>query len=288
MNIFVSTTYFGKKNSELNKVLNQLKTANIDGIEIGSTHKYQTKKYFQKIIKGNKPKRILLHNFFPPSKEEDFVINIASNNKLIRKKSIDLIINNIDFSKKVNSELYTFHPGFVSDGKIQANYERKNYDFNFSNNLTNKNLAFELMLNSLKKIIKYAKFKKMKIAIETEGSVKKSNYLMMQRPIEYEKLFKTYPENLFINFNISHSYFASKVFKFSLSNFIKKIKKKVVAVELSCNDGINDNHSAISNHSRNLKYLKYFYDIPIILEFRNTSFDKLKNSIIILKKNLYK
>ena len=77
---------------------------------------------------------------------------------------------------------------------------------------------------------------------------------MMQRPIEYEKLFKTYPENLFINFNISHSYFASKVFKFSLSNFIKKIKKKVVAVELSCNDGINDNHSAISNDSRNLKY----------------------------------
>ena len=92
MNIFVSTTYFGKKNSELNNVLNQLKTANIDGIEIGSTHKYQTKKYFQKIIKGSKPKRILLHNFFPPSKEEDFVINIASNNKLIRKKSIDLIV----------------------------------------------------------------------------------------------------------------------------------------------------------------------------------------------------
>ena len=42
--IFVSTTFSKQKKTNLEKVLNQLNKLEIDGIEIGSTHKYETKK----------------------------------------------------------------------------------------------------------------------------------------------------------------------------------------------------------------------------------------------------
>ena len=41
--IFVSTTYYKKKLSDLDDVISELSDLDIDGIEIGSTHKFNTK-----------------------------------------------------------------------------------------------------------------------------------------------------------------------------------------------------------------------------------------------------
>ena len=84
--ILVSTTYYKKKRSDLNKVISELLELDIDGIEIGSTHQFNTKEKFKKIIKKIKSKNIFIHNFFPPVKDEKFVINIASESKQIRER----------------------------------------------------------------------------------------------------------------------------------------------------------------------------------------------------------
>jgi endonuclease IV len=286
--IFVSTTYYGAARSELHPILRQLEKINIDGIEIGSNHKYQKKDYLKKIINTIKKKRIIFHNFFPPTKNENFVLNITSSEKRIRENSVEMIIENLNFCKNAGGELYTFHPGFLSDAKPSIDKVEKNYDFKFGKNLLDILIANTHLINSLKKIVNYASSKKIKIAIETEGSRLKKNYLIMQKPIEFEKLFKVFPKDLYINFNIAHSYFASKVFNFSLIKFIKKINSKVAAVELSCNDSFRDQHLPINSNSKNLNYVKYFKNIPIILEFRNTNFKNLKKSINILKNYLKK
>tara|TARA_A100001015_G_scaffold117508_1_gene130332 strand:- start:22 stop:231 length:210 start_codon:yes stop_codon:yes gene_type:complete len=62
--IFVSTTYPKQKKTNLQKVLNQLYKLEIDGIEIGSTHKYDTKQNLKKIIRKKKEQIIFVHNFF--------------------------------------------------------------------------------------------------------------------------------------------------------------------------------------------------------------------------------
>ena len=281
--IFISTTYHKKENLSLKKILFELSKLNIDGVEIGSVHKFDTRKNYKSIIKKNFKKKILIHNFFPPLKNKNFVINIASNNKNIRNKSVNLVLKNIDFAESVGSNIYTFHPGFLSSLKPQKNIKNKNYDFNFSNKeKVDYKKGFKNMVNSLRKITKYAKNKNVKIAIETEGSIQKKNFLLMQKPSEFEKLFKIIPKNLGINLNIAHSYFASKSYNFSLINFIKSIKKKVLAVEISCNDGINDQHLPIHVKSKNLKFVRYFKNIPIILEYRHSSLQDLKTGIKII------
>ena len=282
--IFVSTTYFKKERSKLIEPFSQLVKLPIDGIEVGSTHLYEKKIKLKKIIKNSNKKKIFLHNFFPPLKNKNFVINISSENKKIRDKSIDIVIDNINFSKSVNAELYTFHPGFLSLPIPKTDFRNSNYDFNFSKKKYSYPLAFKNMLNSLKKITNHSKSKKIKIAIETEGSISKKKFLLMQRPSEFKRLFRFIPENLFINLNVAHTSLAAKAFNFSFSDFLKVTKDKIAAIELSCNDGINDQHLPINSKSPNLKYLKFFKNIPIILEYRNTSLKTLKKSIKIIKK----
>ena len=59
---------------------------------------------------------VRLHNYFPPP-EEDFVVNIASLDKKISEKSINHCLKAIELSKKVNSEKFSIHAGFLIDPK---------------------------------------------------------------------------------------------------------------------------------------------------------------------------
>ena len=284
--IYVSTTYPKKEKTNLQQTLSQLMKLDIDGIEIGSTHYFQTQQQFKKIIKNNiKNKKILIHNFFPPISDMNFIINIASLDKALHSKSMEIIMNNIDFCKNIGSDLYTIHPGFLSTAIPSFDFEKNNYDFNFStSNINNYNKAFDKMLYSLKKIVRHAKSQNVKIAIETEGSFKKKQFLIMQRPKEFKILFNEIPRHLMVNANLSHIYLASKVFKFSIKNFLNFLKPKIAAIELSSNNGIDDQHMPLKKNCINLQHLKLLkINKPVILEFRNCNLKQLKKSINILK-----
>ena len=282
-NIFVSTT-FAEDDSKISDVLATCKKENISNVELGSNHIYE--KNFKKIIQQYNF-RFLVHNYFPIPRKS-FVVNIASLNKQIRTKSIQHVKKAINFCKVTNSKLYTVHPGFLTD-PITASRTKNNYDFIWNNNNLNKNynLAFNNMLSSLKKIVHFAKNKKVRVAIETEGSFKKKNLLLMQKPNEYKELFKYFkPNDLGINLNIGHLNLASRAFKFSKFEFVKKLKQYILAIELSHNNGIEDQHLPLK---RNEWYWKIINDpdfskVYKILEFRNTSIENIKNVLKLLNR----
>ena len=275
-NIFVSTT-FVEDNSRISDALDICKRENICNIELGSNHIYE--KNFEKIIKKYNF-CFLVHNYFPIPKK-DFVVNIASLDKKIRNISILHAKKAIRFCKETNSKLYTIHPGFLSD-PIKAGRTKKNYDFIWDTKNLNKNynLAFKNMLSSLKKIVNFAKDQGVKVAIETEGSFRKKSLLLMQRPKEFKELFKYFkPNDLGVNLNIGHLNLASKAFNFSKFKFVQKLKKYILAIELSHNNGIDDQHLPLK---KNMWYWKiindpYFSKVYKILEFRNTSIKNIKN-----------
>jgi len=283
-NIFVSTT-FAKDDSKISDVLAECKKENISNVELGSNHIYE--KDLKKIIQKYNF-RFLVHNYFPIPKKS-FVVNIASLNKKIRTISIQHIKKAINFCKVTNSKLYTMHPGFLAD-PITTSRTKNNYDFVWNNNNLNinYNLAFNNMLSSLKKIVHFAKNKKVRVAIETEGSFKKKNFGLMQKPDEYKKLFKYFtPKNLGINLNIGHLNLASRAFKFSKLKFVEDIEDYIVAIELSHNNGIEDEHLPIKRKAWYWKILKkkIFITVPKILEYRNCNISKIKQSIKLLKNN---
>ncbi len=279
-NVFVSTT-FADDDSKISKVLKLCKKENITNIELGSNHIYEEN--FEKIIEKFNF-NFMIHNYFPIPRKS-FVVNIASLNKDIRDLSLQHIKKSISFCKNTNSKLYTFHPGMVGD-PMRASRSKKNYDFIWRKKIIqNYKLAFNNMMNSLKKIVDFAEKKNVKIAIETVGSFKRKAFGVMQRPYEYEKLFKHFnPKNLGINLNIGHLNLASKAFKFSRKKFVEYIEDYIVAVELSHNNGKEDEHLPIKKNAWYWKILKKkkFATVPIILEYRNCKISTIKKSIQLL------
>ena len=276
-NLYVSTTFI-KDGKKIKMALDILKSAGVENVEIGSNHAYESNYNYIKNYKFN----FLIHNYFPVPKK-DFVINIASLSKKIRERSINQIKRSIEFYKKINAKIYTFHPGFIGD-PLRADRNKKNYDFIWKKkNIKDQYLlVYNQMILSLKKIVNFAKKKDVKIAIETEGSFKKRNFLLLQRPEEYKNLFKFFsPKDIGINLNIGHLNLASNAFSFSKSKFVDMLKPYIVAIELSHNNGIEDQHLPLK---KNLWYWKIindpdFSEMYKILEFRNTSIEKIKQVI---------
>ena len=142
------------------------------------------------------------------------------------------------------------------------------------------------MLLSLNEIVRFAKKQKVKIAIETEGSYKKRDYLLMQKPNEYKELFKYFkPKDLGINLNLGHLNLAAKAFKFSKHNFVELVKKYVVALELSDNNGLEDEHLPLKKNKWYWEIIDdpYFNKTYKILEFRNTNIQKVKKVVNFFK-----
>jgi len=277
-NIYLSTT-FAKNNSKVSDILSVCKKENITNIELGSNHSYE--KNFDKIVKKYKFCYIV-HNYFPIPKKS-FVVNIASLDKKIRVQSLKHVKNAILFCKKTNAKLYTFHPGFIGDPEKASN-SNKNYDFIWKKNEVKKSYdtAFKNMINSLKEIVRFAKKNKVKIAIETEGSFRKKNLCLMQRPEEYKKLFYYFlPNDLGISLNIGHLNLASRAFNFSREKFVDGIKNYIVALELSHNNRLDDQHLPLKKNAWYWKIINdhFFIKTYKILEFRNTDIKKIKKVI---------
>ena len=280
---FVSTT-FEKDNLPIKSAIDKLYQNSIFNIELGSNHSYEKSYSYLQKYKVN----FCVHNYFPIPKK-NIVLNIASQNKQIRNRSVKHIKKAIKFSKTIEARLYTFHPGFLTDPD-GSNISNKNYDFLWNKKkLISSNYAksWKLMVKSIKEIIKYSKKEKVKIAIESEGSVNSKNHLLMQRPIEYKKFFRIFDKrDIGINLNIGHLNLASIAFKFDKIKFINNISKNIVAMELSHNNGKNDDHLPIRNNTWYWKLIndKKFKNIPKILEFRNTDINKVKKTFLLVGK----
>lgn len=242
-NLFVSTTCF-KDMTPLSDVLEKFKGSSFKNLELGSNHIHE-KNYVEMLKRYDY--RYLVHNYFPIP-ENEFVLNLATINDEIRSRSIEHGLKAIELTHEIGGELYTIHPGFLAD-PISKNQDSNNYDFVFGDTSNAQSLyeaSYERMLDALEKLSRRASELKVKLAIETEGSFNKSDILMMQRPEEYTRFFNHFkPEEIRINLNVGHLNLASRKFGFSQEDFCKLVSPYVEAVEMSHNEGVNDDHAPV-------------------------------------------
>lgn len=282
MQIFVSTTSLGQGQTDLAKILPELLTLNLDGIEFGSTHVWQPD--FESLIKQNRPARFLTHNYFPPA-PESLVINLTSSDPEVRQASLTHARTCIEFAARLGSELYTVHPGFMTSRATTTTKHDTDsaFDFDFSGNKVSHEMAFTLMCDSLAELLHDAKRAGVRLAIETEGSVTKPGILLMEQPKEYRRLFAELGNELFLNFNLAHSSLAAKFHCFDLNAFIQEFSQRFAAIEISHNNGVQDEHKTLVEGSYVFNCLQFLPDVPLILEFREASLREIKTSAEMLR-----
>jgi|TARA_B100001971_G_scaffold149931_1_gene139054 sugar phosphate isomerase/epimerase len=285
-NLSISTTFLpdGKSLYDALRICDSL---DLQSVEIGSNHCFERNYDYINDFSFN----YLLHNYFPIP-ESSFVLNIASFDKGIRDRSLRHIIKAIDFCDYIGGHLYTFHPGFLTDPK-GSNKSNKNYDFQWDKNqIDNKNFikVKELMYRTLDKVIHYAQSKNVTIAIETEGSLNKKEHLLMQRPEEYIDFMSNYENSdIGINLNIGHLNLAANAFEFKREDFVELISDYMVAMELSHNNGYEDQHLPLCAEKW---YWTIINDIRFkhtykIMEFRNTKISDIVKCIELFNKEYH-
>ena len=280
--LFLSTTFHGESVTDIDEVLSLMNGLDIDGIELGSTHSYRSDMI--SVINRNQNKNFVTHNFFPPSKNLDFVMNIASVKPGIRNKSVNHARYCIKFAADIGASVYTVHPGFVSTPSISKKSNGM-YDFSFTEEGVDKKTAFTNMVQSLLILIKVANQNKIRLAIETEGSLTEPGVLLMETMEEYDDFFLKLPEGIFLNLNLAHTRFASIEYKYKMSDFIKRYYNKIILVEVSHNNDKIDQHLPLEDESYVFSYLPLLPDVPHILEFRNSNIKQIQQSIRLMRKH---
>jgi sugar phosphate isomerase/epimerase len=196
-----------------------------------------------------------VHNYFPPPKKP-FVINLASNNKIILKKSINHVFRSIIFAKNIGCDIYTFHAGFRFDPDPKDLGNKVKFK-----KLQSRDGALKIFKNSVVKILDFAIKKKIFLAIENNVVTKenifnfKENPFLLTNPKEIKFFFRNINGPIGLLMDVGHFKVSSKTENFSAKLGLENLRTLIRAYHLSDNDGFNDLNMPFNKKSWFIKYL---------------------------------
>jgi sugar phosphate isomerase/epimerase len=280
MSIFVSTSCLSSK-YDYSQILDIYSKLGIKNVELGIC-KDSTLDVPKLLKKYNL--NYIVHHYFPPPKEP-FIVNLASQDRQIFKKSIDQMKNSIDFCADFDINFYSFHAGFRVDPDI-------NLKFNF-NNIPEYENSFNMFKESVEKIVDYAERRNVKVAVENNVLSEynlidgRNELLLMCELWEFERLFNEITsKNLGALLDIGHLKVTSNLLKFDADEFIDKLKDKTFAVHVHENNGRVDEHRCPMEGNWSLAVVNSYFknrDIPIVLECKCNDEKELENALMLLK-----
>lgn len=218
----------------------------------------------------------LVHNYFPPPKE-DFVLNLASLDDAIFEKSLAQLRKAIRFARLLSADKFGFHAGFYVD--IYVNEIGKAIS---ANHLCNKKLAYERFCNGFNLIKNESK--DVKIYIENNVYSKTNfNTYGLQNPFmltsfeEYRELQQHIDFKMLLD--IAHLYVSSKTLNFNFDSHLDRMIRETDYIHLSDNDGFHDQNANFESDSKLLNKIsnRDFEDKSITLEIY-TGLNNLRES----------
>ncbi|MCK4735089.1 MAG: sugar phosphate isomerase/epimerase [Methanophagales archaeon] len=280
MSMYVSTSCLSSKYN-FSQILDVYTKSGIKNVELGIC-KDSTLDVTKLIKKYDL--NYIVHHYFPPPKKP-FIVNLASQDKQILRKSIDQIIKSIDFCADFDINFFSFHAGFRVDPDM-------NLKFDF-NNIPEYENSFNTFKESVVKIVDYAERRSVKVAIENNVLSEynlidgQNKLLLMCELCEFERLFNEITsKNLGVLLDIGHLKVTSNLLKFDAEEFIHELKDKTFAVHVHENNGRIDEHKCISEGDWSLAIVNSYFknkDIPIVLECKCSNEKELENGLMLLR-----
>jgi sugar phosphate isomerase/epimerase len=257
--IFVSTSSLNDHKSVIH-VLKEYKKGGIQNIELGSSHKYEEgiKEFVKKFQKENDV-NYTVHAYFPPAKES-FFVNLASQDEQILSRSKNFVRDMIELSSEVNAVLCGFHAGFRFDPIHGVKYG--------DTPILDYHVAYDIFLQSLISICKFADEKKVKICFEPNvvsknNLINNQNKLLLMAEIgEINNLFHDLETrgvtNLFLLLDLGHLKVTANNLNFDFTTFIDTFKERVLEIHIHDNQGVFDQHFKLEENSEVLEVLKNY------------------------------
>ena len=276
-NIYLSTMVF---NDDISKAIEFSEKFDFR-LEFSSGVKYEkglVGKLFESNLKGK-----LIHNYFPAPKKP-FVLDLSSENKSIRNKSLDHCKKNIEYSRKLNSNYFSFHSGFC----FEPNHTNLGGKLGLSKS-NSREKSLEIFLESITDLINHARLYDVNLCIEN-NVLTRENFFEDYIPLlcctadeMIHVLEQINDKYLSILFDSGHMKVTANTLEIDLCEEFIKIKDYVSIIHHSENNALKDTNSPLKDDYWLLKFLNIFKKTKNVIEVKNLSLQDIYKQIKILK-----
>jgi sugar phosphate isomerase/epimerase len=226
----------------------------------------------------------LIHNYFPPPSTE-FVLNLASQDESIFKKSIDHLLNAIALSKLLKADRYSFHAGFFLDlnpSEIGKDIKQRNF-IKTNNSIERFCKGFNLLKNkagTLKIYLENNVYSRINWKI-----FKDNNPFMLTNYKEYLELKRKIDFNLLLD--VAHLKVSSNSLNLDFDHELENMMQESDYIHISENDGLEDQNNRLLENGGILSKLKNYdlRDKIITLEIYK-SLNSIKESYNLMNETL--
>ena len=219
------------------------------------------------------------HNYFP-APTVPFVLNLASKNEDIRKRSVEHCLLGLRLSAQADAPFYAAHAGFCIDpnpnelGKqlrVNVPYERETH--------------WQLFLESVTEILKTADELQTDFLIEN-NVVAAMNVYENKNPLfcgdapEMARLINEIADpRLGILLDTAHLKVSSKTLNFNLKEAMQILRPHIKGIHHSDNDGLLDTNEKITPEYWFFDYLKNYSELVHVLEVKDLTAGEIQKQL---------
>ena len=260
MSVLVSSGCLGF-NRSVKEVVSIYIEGGIPGIELSSSH-FHEPGILDFLKKAEADFRV--HNYFPPPKEP-FILNLASSDDLIRRRSIDVAKNAIDVCRELGCPIYSLHTGFLVDLDLdlgRGDLKALSHDE-----------GMELFFGSLEALCDYARSAGIDIAVENNPCMPDLvGSLLFDDVGDFEIMFREPAfSDVSVLLDLGHLKVSSSVLGFDAYDFISCVADRTTSVHVHDNDGVVDKHDPFTEDSWCIRAIRRFglADRNLIVEIKS-------------------
>ena len=229
-------------------------------------------------------KKKYAHNYFP-APEFPFVINLASADKDIRKKTIEHCIKGMQLSEKAGAPFFSAHAGFCIDPKP----DELGQQLTKTKNL-NREAHWPIFIDSVWEVLKRTKETGLNFLIENNVLAKMNLYEDGTNPLlcveswEMQKFIKDINDNRAgLLLDTAHVKVSAKTLNFDQKKLFVELESHVGCVHHSDNEGDFDNNMSITPEYWFLPLMNKFKNCLHVIEVKKISEEEIKTQVDLLK-----
>lgn len=225
----------------------------------------------------------LAHNYFPAPRAP-FVVNLASRDEMIRKRSIVHCIQGLELTKAARAPFFAAHAGFCIDPDPQQLGQQLTVDV-----AIDKDLHWSLFLKSVREILGYAHALGVDFYIENNVLAPFNVMPSGECPLlccdaaEMVRLLEEVADDrLGLLLDTAHLKVSAHTFGESLAAEMAQLQGHIHAVHHSDNDGTRDNNEPIGADYWFLPYMADLQDVVHVLEVKRQTWPEIEAQRAIL------
>jgi len=285
ISLYISTSSINKPS--LDESLAYFEDAGFFNIELSSAHSYMPIDEIIDMLTVYKKRgfNFLIHNYFPAPREE-FVLNLASDDRGILDKSKQLCRQAIDLSQEMGAPFYSVHSGFCFHAAPRDLGRPQNSLASIP-----RKKAYDIFKESIDELIVYARKKGIKLACENNVVADFNRTqtgqppLLLTEPRDFDEFYADISsKDLFYLIDLGHLKVTSASLGFEIKSFLSAALPHTIAFHLSDNNTKADEHLVFGEDVWFKDVIRSNKDKTFILETRNCNQRQIASMVSLIKK----